>query len=539
MKTRISLICLLCFTATLPVFAQVQEVKMTLSPEKRESIVQQALQLRKEENYTAAIAQLDTILYGNPVDAGILLFKGDLQLQSRSYKKAVTTYQQLLPLNYEPAITQINLSYALFMNHHPAKALRFAKAAWQQNRTNTNAVVNYFNAMLWNIKTKEAARFLKEQDSLLSPSQQLVLKARLFTTGGDYNNGLKYYDSLVITYPNKYYVQEYAEVLLGKKEIKQSVSVVKNNDSLFSVNEYNAFKQKIKAAQMQNAGTEFVYFKDVAKNIRIENSVWWQQRDGHTYRFRLSAGLSSITSAQNEKINAQFANVTINERWNKAWSGETVLHLQLIQPAGSSRFTALTGKQTIRYQPKDRVMVGAFISTDILNFTASLLEKNIRSTNAGYVTHLMLSGKSGFYSQGSFGALTDKNQSYQFFGSLYHLFRTEPTLKGGLNFSALHFTNSNIKNYFAPNRYVSTEVFADYSTALPALSKFYLQVQAAAGIQKIEQQQWDPAFRFQAELGLRLNHFETALKYQTSNVASAAGTGYKFNWFTMRLAWKW
>lgn len=513
--------------------------KPLLSAEQREQLIQKATQFRKEENYAAAVQQLDTILLNNATDAGILLFKADLQLQSKTYSNAVTTYRQLLPLNYEPTITQINLSYALFMNHQPALALQYAKRAWMQNKTNTHAVVNYFNALLWNIKTNEAGHFLQQQQDLLAPAEVLLLRSRLYTTRGDYTNGLKYYDSLVRAYPNKYYVQEYAEVMLGKKGIKQTAAVIQHYDSLFSTNEYNAFQQKIRAAQRQNAGTEFVYFKDVAKNIRIENSVWWQQRDGRTYRFRLSAGASAITSAQNERTNAQFANVAVNERWNKTWSGESVLHLQLIQPTGSSRFTGLTGKQTIQFQPNDRRMVGAFISSDILNFTASLLEKNIRSNNAGYLTNLMFTGKTGFYSQGSVGALTDKNQRYQFFGSLYHLFRTEPTLKGGINFSALHFTNSRIKTYFSPNRYFSTEVFADYSTSLPNQSKFYLLVQAAAGLQKIEQQQWDPGFRIQTELGLRLNHFETALKYQTSNVASAAGTGYKFNWFTMRLLWKW
>ena len=519
--------------------AQMATIKQAQTAEQREQLIQKAAQFRKDENYAAAIQQLDTILSYNPADAGILLFKGDLQLQSKLYKNAVTTYQLLLPLNYEKTITQINLSYALFMNHQPAKALSFAKKAWQENKTNTNAIVNHFNALLWNIKTKEAAGFLNENQQLLSPAQVLVLKARLFTTSGDYKNGLNYYDSLVTSYPDKFYVQEYAEVLLGKKEMKQSAAIVKSNDSLFSVNEYNAFQQKIEAAQLQNAGTEFSYFKDVAKNIRIENSMWWQQRDGKTYRFRLSAGTSTITSAQNEKTNAQFAHVSINERWSKAWTGETDLHLQFIQPNSGKGFTGITGKQSIQYQPNDRRMFGVFYSADILNFTASLLEKNIRSNSAGYVTHIMLSGKTGFYSQGSAGVLTDKNQRYQFFGSVYHLFRTEPTLKAGINFSALHFKDSSIKTYFSPNRYLSTEAFADYSTALPNLSKFYLQLQAAAGLQKIEQQNWEPALRFQTELGMRLNHFETSVKYQTSNVASAAGTGYKFNWFTMKLVWKW
>lgn len=524
---------------SLLLFSQTDKALLPLDGEIREAYIQKAAQLRKDENYAAAIRQLDTILLHKPDDASILLFKGDMQLQSKLYKNAVATYKLLLPLNYETTITQINLSYALFMNHQPVKALGFAKGAWEQNKTNTNAVVNYFNAQLWNIKTKSAAAFLKQQQHLLTPAQLLVLKARLFTTSGNYTAGLNFYDSLVKTYPDKYYVQEYAEVLLGKKELKKSQQTMATGEKLFSASEYDAYKQKLKAEKTQNAGTEFVYFEDVAKNIRVENIVWWQLRDGHTYRLRVSAGNATITSKLNEKTTAQFAHVTVNERWNKAWSGVSDLHLQFIQPTGSKNFVGLTGKQTIQYQPNDRRMFGLSYTTDILNYTASLFQKNIRSNNIGYVTHLMMSGKTGFYSQGNLGFLTDKNQQTQFFGSLYHLFRTEPTLKAGLNFSALHYKNNTIKTYFSPDQYLSTEIFADYSTALPTLSKFYLQFQGAAGLQKIEKQNWDPAFRLQAELGLHLKHLETALKYQTSNVASGTGTGYSFNWFTFRLGWKW
>ena len=511
----------------------------TLSGEEREKYIQKASQFRKGEDYRSAIQQLDSILLHNPNDSGILLFKGDLKLQSKLFKDAVETYKLLLPLKYEPTITQINLSYALFMNHHPAKALTYAAQAWSQNKTNTNAIVNHFNAMLWNSKTKEADRFLKKQEQLLSPAQKLVLRARLHTTSGNYTKGLGYYDSLVRAFPDKNYLQEYSEVLLGKKEIKLSRETMQANEKLFSANEYNAFTQKMRAVVMQNAGTEFVYFKDVAKNVRIENSIWYQQRDGVMFRFRVGAGTSAITSVQGDRTTAQYGHITVNERFSLAWSGQTDVHLQQIKPEGSDAFSGLTGRQTIQYQPNDRRMIGLSYNSDILNYTASLLEKNIRSDNIGYVTHILLTGKTGIFSQGSFGTLTDKNERYLFFGSLYHLFRTEPTLKAGLNFSALHYSDSSIKNYFSPNQYLSTELFTDFSTPLPNLSRFYLQIQAAAGMQKIEEQNWDPAYRFQTELGMRLNHFETGLKYQTSNVASAVGTGYKFDWFTLRFMWKW
>ncbi|WP_343561424.1 cellulose synthase subunit BcsC-related outer membrane protein [Sphingobacterium sp.] len=510
-----------------------------LSNEQREAYIQRALIFRKGEDFGMAIRVVDSILAMQPKDAGAILLKGDMQLQQRAFGDAVKTFESLLDLNYEPITIRINLSYALFMQHHPAKAIRYAKMAWDLDKNNQNAIVNYFNAMLWNIQTKKAATFLTEQQSKLSPEQRLLLKARLLTTSGDYKNGLAHYDSLSVKFRNKHYTKEYAEVLLGKKEFKEALHYMRRDTALFSSRELQEFMDKYYAWRRQNAGSEFSYFKDVGDNIRIENSVWWQQGEGRTYRLSLRAGLGSVESPNVAKTKLQFAHLNIVERWSKAWSGTTDLHFQWIDPAGRERYFGITGKQTIQYQPHDRRMIGLFIGSDILNYTASLLGQKIRSTNLGYITHIMLGGKYGFYSQGNIGFLTDDNMNQQFFGSFYHLFRTEPTFKAGINFSALHYKDNSIQYYFSPNRYLSTEIFLDYTTPLPLISSFYFQVQGAAGLQQIEKQSWESAFRIQPEIGFRLRHFESSIRYQTSNVASSTGTGYRFNWFTLRLAWRW
>jgi tetratricopeptide (TPR) repeat protein len=191
-----------------------------LNPEAKNKLVERANKYRAEGNYDAAIIQLDSILAANPKDAGILLYKGDLKLQSKRFKDAIDVYRSILPLNFEKTIVQINLSYALFMNHHPAQALAYAQKAWEENKTNNSAIVNHFNAMLWNIQDKKAKQFLNSQTSQLSPAQNLVLNARLETTRGNFKKGLELYDSLVQLYPNKHYLMEYVEVLIGKKELK-------------------------------------------------------------------------------------------------------------------------------------------------------------------------------------------------------------------------------------------------------------------------------------------------------------------------------
>lgn len=531
---RIFLICLTGFAS----MAQSQK-STKMDAEQREAFIQKAIQLRQVENYGGAIVQLDSILLLNANDPQILLFKGDLLLQSQKYADAVTTYELLLPIDFEKTIVQINLSYALFMNHKPVKALDFAYQAYAQDQSNKNAVVNYFNALLWNVKTKQAAVFLEEHKTTLEPATFLVLNARLHTSSGDYQKGLALYENLAKSYANKHYVKEYSEVLLGKKEFKDAEQMMSSNQKLFSEGEMNAFQQKLKASQLQNVKTEFGFFKDVANNVRIENSLAWQQREGTKYRLGLALGHTALSSQQNEQTNVQFVRVGVSERWSKAFSGESEIHFQAINPTSGNRFSGLTGKQYIQYQPNDRRMIGLSYSSDILNFTASLLEKNIRVNNLGYVFHYMFDGKTGLYSQGSRGLISDKNKRSQFFASFYHVFSATPLLKGGLNYSSLHFQDNIERQYFAPDKYSNIEVFADFNTTMPFYTKLALQSQLAAGMQKIEQMSWDPALRMQAELIHSGKHFDTALKFQSSNVASNTGTGYKFNWFTLRAVWKW
>lgn len=510
-----------------------------ISSEERERLIQQALRLRADGNYHAALITLDTILVAQSNDASVLLLRGDLSLQDKNFGEAVMTYQRLIPLNFEATITRINLSYALFMDHHPVKALRYAKTAWEQNKTHPNAVINYFNALLWNVQTRQASRFLASVDTLLSPSQKLVLQSRLYTTSGNYIQGLRHYDSLAIAYPEKQYLLEYAEVLLGKQLIPQSKQVMENSKVHFSDKEYNLYLSKLNANQIQSAGLELSYFQDIAKNTRTDKNIWWQQSAAKKYPVRLGIGQSVYHSQDGNQAKSNYAHANLSGKLADAWKAESELHLIQVQSANGIGYTALTGQQLIKYQPNDRRMLSLSYSTDVMSFTAELLGKNIRNQSIGYITHLMISGKTGFYSQGSLGMMSDQNQRMQFFGSLYRVFRNEPTLKGGINFSALHYKDQIGKGYFAPNQYFSTESFVDYSASVFASDKFFFQTQAAAGLQKIEENAWEPAFRLQTELSYRRSHFETSLKYQTSNVASNTGTGYKFNWFTLKLMWKW
>ena len=507
-----------------------------LDPAKREQYIKQATQLRSEENYGGAIAQLDSILNHNEKDAQILLFKGDLCLQKQDFNQAVDVYSKLVPLDYERTIAQVNLSYALFMSKKPSKALSAAYDAWDQDRSSKNAVVNYFNALLWNIKTKDAEAFLEENLSIVDPDQVLVMKARLSTTAGNYSDGLAYYDTLVQKYPKAPYIQEFAEVMIGKKQWGNSQALVDEYDSTLSVSQKQRIEGLLNQGNTQSAGIEVGYFADVAQNTRTEQSIFWQNQFSAPVQVGVRVGANQVKDATNQVTKSTFVAASVSRVWSPAWQSRSEIMVQQISPEETDSFTGVTGKFETKYQPNDRRMFGLNYSSDILNFTADLLGKDIRSHNLGYVTHLMLDGKTGFYSQGSFGMLNDQNSRIQFFGSVYRLLRTEPTLKTGVNFSALSFTDSETTLYFAPEQFLSTEIFVDYSTPMPLISKLALKVQAAAGLQQIEHLGWDPSFRAEAEFNYRFKGYDLGLKGQFSNVAASSGTGYKFQYFTFRVS---
>lgn len=532
----LSFLFILCFglqaTAQTDTTGQLTEVQ-------RQSYISQAQTLRVAENYKGALVFIDSILVANPADVQMLLFKGDVLMQDNNFKGAVTTLKQLLSLQYNNAVARINLSYALFKCHKPEQALHQAKEAWLKDTTNQNATVNYFNAMLWNVKTKEAKLFLDQHAQYLDGEQPIVLMARWNMTKGDFNTGLKFYDSLAQTTKNRFYIQEYAEVLLGKKQIKESMNVMLANKDLYSESEWLAYMDKYKGATAHRAGTELSYFKDVAKNIRQEASVYWQQGGDDKVKFGVRAGTAKFSVDGTEVSTLSFGQLNSKQQWNANWSGETELTLQNIQGDEGVNFQTVIGSQSIKFQAHDRRMFSVYYNAEVLNYTSSLLQDNIRAHNVGAKTNLLLTARSGFYGQGSRAFIADGNRRTQLFGSLYHLFRTEPILKVGWNNSYLHFSDNTITNYFSPNRYLSTEFFTEFQINKPEWKNFFLNTQAALGLQQIEKGSWETGYRFQAEAGFNRKRTDISLMYRKSNVAFNSGTGYKFDWFTLRLAYKW
>jgi hypothetical protein len=383
--------------------------------------------------------------------------------------------------------------------------------------------------MLWNIKTNDATKFLNTQQSLLDRDQVLVMTARLYSNKGHYKKGLNYYETLVDSFPNKHYVREYTEVLLSKQELERATKVLNSARNLFTQDEYQNQLNSIKLFRKDIVGSSLSLYKDIAGNIGISNDYWWQYRKFSKTKLEMRAGWSLLRSKEKDQTTKKYVGFRLNNKLDISLKSQSEIQLQQISFNRDRQYLVLTGQQSFSYQPHDRLNVGLFFKSDILNYTASLLSKNIRSNAFGYRMHFMFSSKSGFYSQGDLGNLSDGNRRAQFFGSLYHLLNRTPLIKTGVNISALSYRNNQITEYFSASRFRSAELFVEYQSNKLGVQGLSLSAQAAMGTQQIEFSNWDPTFRFQAKLSYQHNGINASFQYQTSNVASTHGTGYRFD----------
>ncbi|MBT8219537.1 MAG: hypothetical protein KJP00_06925 [Bacteroidia bacterium] len=524
--TRYSLLLSMLF-AWSPGFSQNQN-PLSLSAEQRQEKFQKAVLYRGEGNYDMAIQQLDAILLQRTDDAEALLLKGELHTQNQQFKEAVAVYGRLLPMQYKHTIALINLSYVLFMNNKPKEALSYASEAFNIDKTNNAALINYFNALLWNSKTKHATQIIHTYEDNLEPDQVLVMKARLYTTSGNFVDGLANYESLVSIFPNVNYVKEYVEVLLAKKQIHSALRVMQSYNDIFPEKENLKLKRKLQEAQLQQLKSGFSYSKDAGQNVRMIGHIQWRSAQKKNYQYEVRSEWSTLNTAANNKVHSGALALHLQTRLGTKLKGQTQIQMTRIDLDQEREITTILGHQSIQYQPHDRQMIGLFLNSGIMDDNSILLGKNIRSQEWGIQAHYMTNKRNGIYLQSSVSKLSDGNKKWQMFGSLYQILRNNPLVKIGVNTALLQYKNNRMEDYFSPEETISTEFFGEYANDNFANTGLRWYVQMASGMQRLHGKDWNPVFRLNTTVSYHTKSLGFLLKFQTSNIATNTPNGYRF-----------
>ncbi len=506
--------------------------------EKKYTLLEEASELRNKENYDQALAKLDYILLQHPDDQDVWMLKSDVLLQKKDFGEASKTLEKLDKMNFKNTQVKINWSYALFMSHRPKKALYMAQKAFEQAPKEKSALINFINAQLWNADTDQATKLLHQHRSLLETSDIEILEARIASTSGDFQKASGLYAALAQSTDNPHYVKEAIELLQSKGYFEESQRIIEAQTELLSPNHKASLVAQKRSQNQHKVGIKQDFFQDIGENQQLKTRIFVQQ--GGTKRLRLGMALASEKYSEPiSTLKAQRIQLLGNWKINAVLRSESQLEGLQLKGINTEDDIHIVGLQTLVYQPNDRQMLAWSYEYSLLNFTSSILENQIGVHTLGLKNHSMWSAQWGVYSQASYAFFSDQNQQAKIFASVYHLFRNHPTLKLGWNNSYLHYSQQEGFSYFSPHVFLSSELFAELGWKNPNWKHFFLNAQAAYGLQRIEKQNWESAYRFDIEIGWELKHFDLSTRYQTSNIASANGTGYQYDGLSFQLAYKW
>ena len=150
----------------------------------------------------------------------------------------------------------------------------------------------------------------------------------------------------------------------------------------------------------------------------------------------------------------------------------------------------------------------------------------------------------GWFTQYFYTAQSDENTRNLLFTSLYYNISNKPSFKAGLNYQYLSFKNQVPTIYFSPEKFNAVEVFIDLikTEGIAKPKEWFYNLNAAYGLQYIEENPSLSTYRVQAKLGYKFSDRVMANFYGTrSNIASAGANsgsnGFTFTEIGFRLKW--
>lgn len=489
-------------------------------------------QLRENKDYNSAIALLDSLMPQLQDKAGMMLLKGDMLLQATRFKDAAVVYENQFEETPFRKNVLINWSYATFMGGNAKKALDIAHKAYLENQSDGGAIVNYFNALLWNAKAGKASMFFADNHQHLSQEQSSILLARLYTTKGDFKEGLKLYGELCDTIHNIHYINEFTSVMNSKRFWHASETAIKSYKSYLNDADYQQLKSGLSPAYQNHAGLETDFVKDSGGNLRFSTLALYRTPDIKKWPLAFALGQEKYYSPLSTTTAAYNFRVLSEKSWSLAFKTRMEAAFNAIKPSEQADFNIYTGRIAMVYQPHDRRMISLYALRDYLNFTEEITSTKISRQQYGYESHVMFGPRMGVFSYGNMAFFSDQNQKTDVFVSLYGVANKKPIIKTGLNFNYVSFKIPTIL-YFSPSSYQNGSLFVDVEDKLSAKFPLHYLVQAGFGYQIIETADLQPTFRLSVELKSTYKNFAFRVSAGGSNVMSAIGTGYTYSQYKL------
>jgi len=504
-----------------------------------------AYQKQQIQNYDESETLLKIILALFNNDKETLLNLANLYLITNRLEDAKSTYN-LLAESAENKLSALNgLALVSHLKKKEKDALKISRQAFDGLDLNTESVLTkqtterYVQALIWNKKYKLAEKFIDELTET-QPNENwiLALRATLNTYKSDFNKSIADYNNILVKDSTSF------DGNLGKANALKALG--RFDEAYISaektLNFYNNQKDATNfVKQLNNSFTPFIQTKALFSFDNGDNEAYGVQ---NMISFPISTKFSVLANynyrstsntVTDAKATANDFSLGVNYMIFRQITFKGLAGLTAVN-TNSDTFTNLLTDVSFNIKSFKLQVLDIGFKRQTENFNASLLERELIQNSYYLNYNLSTNFNLGWYTQYIYTSQSDDNTRNLLFTSLYYNISGDPVIKTGINYQHIAFKNQVPNIYFSPERFNVVEVFADLLKNQNTTWMYSLN--AAAGLQFIEDNKAQNAFRIQGKLGHSFSDRFTGTVYgQYSDIASATAAGFNYTEIGIQLRW--
>lgn len=481
-----------------------------------------------------ALALLEENLGANPADQETLLLKGNILLASGKYGSAYEVFGQL----NDPTKALINQSVALHQRGKDKKAWQLADSLRHLPDTDENEKFlkqnHYLNALLWNNRLVQAKRYYPEIEKDFSHLSATYLSAaRVAMYIADFSSGLANY----------------------KKAL--SIDSLSFGGNLGSADAYHALAQDQEAyrtalqtqkrwPERKEVGT---FLEKLHRTHRPEANAsytWSFSSDGSYNRaLGISAKLSLSPLLRSEVsyevkhyLQKGSALQLTKNRWQSELSYQLSPKVNVYTGVVFNRFSSNESARSINYNllfnARAKVMLHrlygftAGYRSELLDFNQALASQNLKAHHLFHRGNFYLPETgTGNYTEVVKTFLSDGNQRFLLFTSLYQQIGKKKHFKTGINYLLLTFGDSKPLDYFSPLRHQQVEGFLHTNYRWSGTAVTEISGEVAWGFQWNDEPAQE-TIRAKITLSRQWQYVRAECYGQYSTAANTAFNGFSF-----------
>ncbi|MBE7170609.1 MAG: tetratricopeptide repeat protein [Williamsia sp.] len=499
----------------------------------------------KNQQYMKAGVLLEDILKDFPNDKDALFAKAQLKIMLEQFDEAKKINNLLLELTKGQTEVYLNLSYIAFLKKDKKGALRYADQAIESTKTQPEkklkAWLGRVTALGWNERFKLAFATLDSLEKQFPGSVDITLKrAGLMTWNKEYGLSVKLFKQALAKQPSSFDGNlGCADALFAQEsDVESKKYVLKTLDYYPNQKDAKDFMYKLALRHSPTIVSHDFYSSDKggnsSKNFQVAASfdILSNLRATAEYRTRMAENSAEKSSARSEIYAAGL-------RWRfKPFWLITGTVADAVLRGGVKNNTHLLTDLASEFRLTKNQSLELRYQTNVENFTAGLINNNLKLNNYIATYNLNTDIKLGLYSQFFHTNYSDGNSKNLLFASLYYNLMAAPVVKFGINFSTISFKKQVPEIYFSPKKFGSRELFGLLENLQVPRQKWLYQVLAAGGMQTIESNKSQSTYRYTIAAGYRpVTNFEFLIYTLHSNSATSSVVGYVYTETGLKFKW--